>query len=106
MIPNPQDRVSEKCEALSHKIMLGQIDRVGDYSGSSYPTPAGLDVLDLEDLVAARAPGAFTSMASPTSLPISARAIGEEMDMLPRLHVGLLIADDLVRSFSPRCPRR
>jgi hypothetical protein len=42
-------------------------------------------------------PGACTSATSPSTLPISARAIGELMiEIRPLLEVGLVVADDLV----------
>ena len=41
-------------------------------------------------------PGAWTSATSPATLPISARAIGELIEIRPVLQVGLVVADDLV----------
>ena len=48
-------------------------------------------------------PGVCTSATSPDSLPISARAIGEPIEILPCLDVRLVLADDLVGRRSRRC---
>ena len=51
-------------------------------------------------------PGAGTDTVSPTFLPISALASGEEIDSRADLDVGLVHADDLVGGLPFRSPRR
>ena len=53
--------------------------------GQAYWNGLELVVRDRQDLVLATPPGACTSATSPARLPISARAIGEVIEILPCL---------------------